>query len=379
MVRRQELESVKFRWPSNAIFIYTFHVLFEKTSRNGNPESTAMGAGAANALSLGPRRKPRISDPLVHHGRHFGRTVHAMCNIQALVTNGILRMAAEVSEESLTSQERREFCVFRKLLGMVPHFEDRLIESSDREAMGMADLIQKGVSSARSDDTKSIKGAVLDWITPRDVALNPPLSRNVKTNRGYHHPTTGALLCPAGVDWQNPDVRAKLASGEMAVAGDQWPLLLYANQQYDPDDPWSGLFRSQLLVYAFKHVFTSPSSVEKEVKATRSGNARIHGMTAVTTASLAYISTQVRFALSSSSVFCRSDTTTDSERFYDTIVEFLDDPEEREEVNNLLMWWNCQVFPSFVTRERVVTKQSALARLKEKRAERRARDEDVPV
>jgi len=31
-----------------------------------------------------------------------------------------------------------------------------------------------------------------------------------------------------------------------------------------------------------------------------------------------------------------------------------------------------QVFPSFVTHERVVSKQSALARLKEKRAEKRA-------
>lgn len=44
---------------------------------------------------------------------------------------------------------------------------------------------------------------------------------------------------------------------------------------------------------AFKHIFTSPSSVEKEAKATRSGNARIHGMTRVTTASLAYVATQV--------------------------------------------------------------------------------------
>jgi hypothetical protein len=30
------------------------------------------------------------------------------------------------------------------------------------------------------------------------------------------------------------------------------------------------------------------------VKATRSGNARLHGMTRVTTASLAYVATQVR-------------------------------------------------------------------------------------
>ena len=44
---------------------------------------------------------------------------------------------------------------------------------------------------------------------------------------------------------------------------------------------------------AYKYIFTSPSSVEKEVKATRSGNARLHGMTRVTTASLAYVATQV--------------------------------------------------------------------------------------
>ena len=44
---------------------------------------------------------------------------------------------------------------------------------------------------------------------------------------------------------------------------------------------------------AFKHIFTSPSSVEKENKATRSGNARIHGMTRVTLASIAYVATQV--------------------------------------------------------------------------------------
>ena len=46
------------------------------------------------------------NDPLVHHGRHFGRTVHVMCNIQALITNGILRMGDDIDtpEESLTSE-----------------------------------------------------------------------------------------------------------------------------------------------------------------------------------------------------------------------------------------------------------------------------------
>jgi hypothetical protein len=56
------------------------------------------------------------------------------------------------------------------------------------------------------------------------------------------------------------------------------------------------LYYSLCYLQAFKHIFTSPSSVEKEAKATRSGNARIHGMTRVTTASLAYVATQVRLA-----------------------------------------------------------------------------------
>jgi len=52
---------------------------------------------------------------------------------------------------------------------------------------------------------KSIKAAVLDWIVPHDSPLNPLLSHNVKTNQGYHHPTIGVLLCPAGVDWNNTE------------------------------------------------------------------------------------------------------------------------------------------------------------------------------
>ena len=47
---------------------------------------------------------------------------------------------------------------------------------------------------------------------------------------------------------------------------------------------------------AYKHIFTSPSSVNKVVKATRSGNARIHGMTQVTSLSIAYVATQVWFS-----------------------------------------------------------------------------------
>jgi hypothetical protein len=43
-------------------------------------------------------------------------------------------------------------------------------------------------------------------------------------------------------------VKDKLRNGEMVIPGDQWPLFLYANCEYDPDDPWKGLLRNSILV-----------------------------------------------------------------------------------------------------------------------------------
>lgn len=111
-------------------------------------------------------------------------------------------------------------------------------------------------------------------------------------------------------------MKAKLKDGEVVIPGDCWPLFLFAGFKNDSEEPWSGLFKSTLLVkvsyphysififvtqaplaplysQAYKHIFTSPSSVEKVNKATQSGNAQIHGMSAVTAASIAYIATQV--------------------------------------------------------------------------------------
>ncbi|KIM88178.1 hypothetical protein PILCRDRAFT_51494, partial [Piloderma croceum F 1598] len=280
------------------------------------------------------------SDPLVHHGRHFCRTIHAMCNIHALLTQSIIRAVEQTADDDLSDDERREHRVFKRLLNLVPNLEERIMTGSEEELTEVADLLRKGATGARGDDTKTLKGNILEWITPKGESLNPPLYRNQKADRGFHHERTGALLCPVDLDWSHEDVKKKLRSGEDVVTGDRWPLFIYADCKYDPEDPWNGLLRGDILVNAFKHVFTSPSSVDKEHKATRSGNARLHNMTRTSPASVAYIATQVRFALSSSSVFSRTDTVTDSERFYNSLLEILDDPAEKQEVDALFKWWD---------------------------------------
>ena len=49
---------------------------------------------------------------------------------------------------------------------------------------------------------------------------------------------------------------------------------------------------------------------------------------------------QARFGLTSAQIFSRTDLVTDSEHFYSSIVELLDDPDEKEEVDQLMTWWN---------------------------------------
>lgn len=123
-----------------------------------------------------------------------------------------------------TCRQRREFQIFQDLLRIIPGLEERLLNGDEADAAYIAESvsvalvlsfytisrthavkIQKGVSSARSDDTKSLKGAILDWIVPQGQSLNPPLARNVKMDRGFHHEQTGALLCPTGLDWADPE------------------------------------------------------------------------------------------------------------------------------------------------------------------------------
>ena len=120
--------------------------------------------------------------------------------------------------------ELSEHRVYAELLRLSPGLEERLNTGTEQDLHYVSDMVSrlgshvevrswlsfnhddqitKGVSSARSDDTKSIKAAVVDWITPARQVLTPPIQRNIKTDRGFHHPRTGELLCPVNLNWDD--------------------------------------------------------------------------------------------------------------------------------------------------------------------------------
>ncbi|KZP11148.1 hypothetical protein FIBSPDRAFT_962474 [Athelia psychrophila] len=348
------------------------------SSIDDGPNTSAAQAGTKRSASgelfqYPPKKKTTVTDPMVHAGRYWGRAVNAVISARTIVAHGIRRamkmQAEEISLEEFPKNEQREQQIFDALLETVPGLLDRLIDASDEEQRHISDMLQKGANNARADDTKGLKTGIVDWITPRGQALTPTLFRNNKSDRGFNHPRTGELLCPAAWDWSDEAVKRGLRSGERAIPGEQWPAFIYEDNQYDSTNPWQGLFRGALLVTAYKFIFTSPSSADGEVKACRSGNARIHGMTEITLPSLAYVATLVRFSLSSQTTFTRSNCVTESERFYNTIMDLLLDVRELSEINELKAWWNAEVFPGASPSQGSIAEDSPLAVIRKRRDE----------
>ncbi|KAG2021056.1 hypothetical protein CC2G_006322 [Coprinopsis cinerea AmutBmut pab1-1] len=314
------------------------------------------------ALHPVPRKPPTKSDKLVHHGRHFCRTIYAFSNIHAVITHGLAVDNSGTRPE--TQQQRRAHRVYRKLLNLVPGFEDRLATADDEDLNTIARHLQKGANQARSDDTKSLKPVIIDWLAPPDEPLHPSLSRTVKVDRGFNHDRTGELLCPPHIKWSNPTIKQQLRNKSLVVVGSDLPSFLWEDGMYDRKDIWKGFFRNTILVKAYKHIFTSPTSVSDVPKATRSGNARIHGMTAATPPSLAYVAVQVRFALSSETAFIRSEGKSDCEQFYEALLDIFEDVHQQHKVIELLNWYNQQVFPAFTNSKRIVADDSPYALFK---------------
>lgn len=173
-------------------------------------------------------------------------------------------------------------------------------------------------------------------------------------------------------------VKEKLQNGTYSIPGDQWPLFMWKDSKYDPEDAWNGLLRSRLMIavsisrllslFLPSHVFyfrtlglqacfhvaelsrsRTKSDTVRKCQATwdDQGQRRVLGLHCYSSPFfLSFMiftnqkAKQVRFALSSSPIFTRTDAETDSARFYNSVLEFLDDPDERNEVDQLLEFWN---------------------------------------
>ncbi|KIM84518.1 hypothetical protein PILCRDRAFT_385422 [Piloderma croceum F 1598] len=200
----------------------------------------------------------------------------------------------------------------------------------------------------------------------------PPLKPTSKDERGLENDNTGRHLCPGEYKWDDAEIRAltiRKGHADFLVTAQSWPVFLYAGHKCNEADMEEGLFKSALLLKAYKYIFTSPTSANnvsvdvmeagndnmppapkrsnKNLAVTRSHVASLIGLRKVTPRLIAYVSVQLRFALSSANAWRVVDIDFNHEEFYTVIVDYFEitpGPVAAADVANLLAWWNRKVF-----------------------------------
>lgn len=116
-------------------------------------------------------------------------------------------------------------------------------------------------SHARGSDINGMKNNVHRWIDKTKY----PVTFDTKTSRhlcGYRNETTGYLLCPAELDWNDAQygfsflpvlfslvirVRANL-KGNKKMKPTDFPKFLWKDETMNPDNMFDGFMRGSILV-----------------------------------------------------------------------------------------------------------------------------------
>ncbi|KAG6905544.1 hypothetical protein DXG01_002079 [Tephrocybe rancida] len=241
-------------------------------------------------LAMGlPRQAvtPRISTKLMFNGLIISA---------ALDSNN--RDVLKSAEDAFTPEDMRQYETYCQLARLYPSLEQIVMDGSEDDVSGMAKTIQRAIAGANMDDIRSLRPNVLLWITPPNTQLSPPLHGDIKFNRGFHHTVT---------------VRDALESRKLDFAS-YWPYFVFRDHIYCPEDPWAGLLQSTLLV-------------------------EVEAVPEVTLPLIAYIAVQVRYALSSETVFFSRDARSESQTFYEFMLNFFDLHKKDTRLQNILAWW----------------------------------------
>ncbi|KAH9942077.1 hypothetical protein B0H21DRAFT_696509 [Amylocystis lapponica] len=156
---------------------------------------------------------------------------------------------------------------YAELVKWLPDVVKRLDAAEPEEMVTIYQHMRIGSDRARGSDAHQLKLNIVPWLSDLfDNPIEPRLHPDLKTDRGLKNDATARLLVPAIWDWDDPNIRAQIKNGapEYAITADYWPAFVYQDFTCNLNDLDEGLFRSKLLVKAFKHIFTSPSSAFRD-------------------------------------------------------------------------------------------------------------------
>ncbi|KAG2111813.1 hypothetical protein BD769DRAFT_1364792 [Suillus cothurnatus] len=307
-----------------------------------------------NTLRQEKGSKQRKTTYYVAQGRAIRRMVALYTSLEDLIAENDRRCEDEDDSEANTSTQDRLQRGYIALAQALPWLHDKLthLDIDDAEDMlkkvSVIMQLKRGADAARGDDTSTLKDLVASWVN-QDFRPSRLLKSDDKHSRGFVHDVCGKLLCPAEWDWHSDSVKAGIRDRtvDYIVSENSWPLFVYEDYSINPDNLEQGLFRSKVLVQAFKATFTSPSSAREADGDGDGADILENNRRARRQLNQAKVKTCVRFALSSVTSWRTVDGDFDYEIFWNNIVDFFEavpGPVAQCRVNKLLEWWTRKVF-----------------------------------
>ncbi|KJA19626.1 hypothetical protein HYPSUDRAFT_204370 [Hypholoma sublateritium FD-334 SS-4] len=287
-------------------------------------------------------------------GRMYGRQGDPFVKVDAIVNFGLKHETAEEDDENTeehqeTPENIRLLFGWTLLCSMIPEFCVQMLALAGLRGLRRAacQRIQDGASTARSDDSNGLKSSIPSYILfDTTQSLSPPIrQRNkLRNDRGFYHLATASLLCPVKYE-DVPETYASITAGRLPITAIMLPRFLFPHDHvHDPADIAKDIFRGHVMLRAAKHILQGPTSALEGPGTHRGkqGNAAICSITTLTPHLIAYVATQVRFALSSTPSWVVKDGTFSYADFYRHIVELLD--EDDEESSQIIKFYNHHVF-----------------------------------
>ncbi|GJJ14859.1 hypothetical protein Clacol_009127 [Clathrus columnatus] len=314
------------------------------TSRSGSNQDLADSESSTDALSLARNLRQRKEkrahednekDLLSRHTRHWTRTCEMWVRFEDIL-------------DTETTGDRPETNRYSELLHELKKVCSSLNSSIKTRGMSATtSLMECARNNGRGEDIKRLKDN-LNKLFP----FTPPIPE-VKEMRGFNNAQIGKLLLPPDLasQWDtNFELQQRYKQGLETPNARNYGIWMYQDHIADSNNLLDGFLRSDMLVRGFRMVFHDPSNVNgrgPSARATKKGNAQLNNMRKVTVPSIAYIATLVRFALDSAPTFSPGGAhgTFNYQAFYTSMIDLLSMTQLNAFRENLLTWWNQQVFP----------------------------------
>ncbi|KAJ7176288.1 hypothetical protein C8R43DRAFT_1197913 [Mycena crocata] len=332
------------------------------------------------------KSKSEASVDYIEYGRLIARYIGPFVDVAQAIEQGTTADSALSGDELDTDVRLIE--AWTILWKRFPGFHAYLLSLSNKPIVRRAIIRQivSGIEAVRQQDTACLKNIITRLLLKIGTPLEPPLAdlKN-KTLRGMAHPVFAAALTPMDMAAEQSTYEA-IVKGDITLTGSQLPRFIFPLDQafpvgVDSEDPvWLDVFdnalKGEIVLRSAKALLMGPDSaleVDGYHKG-RPGNAKIIGLESFTPRVIAWVVTQVYFALSSKQEWGRKDGDFDYDEFFWTIHGLFEGEGSEEWAKEIIDLWNKVVLGTKPKHAAAVARSgpSTLAHLKAARAAKHA-------